>query len=63
MKIEFDVDACTGHGRCYSLAPDVYEPDDVGYVVDPSGDVPSGLEDDARRGAGSCPEQAITIVS
>ena len=62
MRIEFDAGACTGHGRCYTLAPEVYESDDVGYCSDPSGEVPPGREDAARRGAESCPEGAITIV-
>ena len=30
MKLQIDFEKCTGHGRCYSLAPEVYEPDDVG---------------------------------
>ncbi|HEU5085744.1 MAG TPA: ferredoxin [Acidimicrobiales bacterium] len=62
MRIEFDREACTGHGRCYTLAPEVYESDDVGYCDDPTGEVPVGLEEAARRGAANCPEGAITIV-
>ncbi len=62
MKIEFDLDMCTGHGRCYSLVPDLFEPDDSGYVIDPSGPVPEGREGDAVRAAENCPERAIRIV-
>lgn len=61
MRIEFDQKACTGHGRCYALAPEVYEPDDDGYCVDPTGPVARGFEAAARRGADNCPENAITI--
>ena len=61
MEIRFDREACTGHGRCYTLAPEVYEPDEDGYCIDPSGTVPVELEDAARRGAANCPEDAITI--
>jgi ferredoxin len=54
MHVEFDKEACTGHGRCYALSPEF-------YGADPSGEVPSGLEAAARRGAENCPEGAITI--
>lgn len=62
VEIDFDADACTGHGRCYSLSPDLFEPDDYGHVVDVSGPVPEGKEDDAMRAAQNCPEQAIRVV-
>ncbi len=62
VEIEFDIDACTGHGRCYSLSPGLFEPDDFGHCVDPSGPVPDGMEADAVRAARNCPEQAIRIV-
>jgi ferredoxin len=62
MEIRFDPDACTGHGRCYSLAPDFYEPDEDGYCRDPSGLVAVELEDAARRGAVNCPEDAIAVI-
>lgn len=62
MEIRFDPDACVGHGRCWSLAPEVYEPDEEGYCQDPSGPVAVELHDAARRGAASCPEDAITLV-
>lgn len=62
MRIEFDKDACTGHGRCYTLAPEFYEPDEDGYCIDPTGVVPVALEQAARIGADNCPEDAITVV-
>jgi ferredoxin len=62
MRIQVDPEACTGHGRCYSLAPEVYEPDDEGYCATRSLDVPAGLEQQARVGASNCPERAITIT-
>lgn len=62
MRIEFDVDRCTGHGRCWSVAPEFYEADDDGYCIDPTGEVPPELEAAARKGALNCPEEAITIV-
>jgi ferredoxin len=56
-----DLEACTGHGRCYSLSPDVFSADDEGHCLLASEDVPPGLEEQARRGAANCPEQAITV--
>jgi len=62
MKIVFDRAKCQGHGRCYSLAPEVFESDDEGYaVLLCSADVPAGLEDAARLAADNCPEYAITV--
>lgn len=61
MRIEFDREKCTGHGRCYSLAPELFTPDDVGYCEEPATTVPAGLEHAARVGAESCPEGAITV--
>ena len=30
MKVHVDEERCEGHGRCYALAPAVFEPDDLG---------------------------------
>lgn len=62
MRVEVDVAVCTGHGRCYSLSPAVYEPDDDGYGSTRSSLVPPGLEDAARTGAQNCPEGAIRLI-
>lgn len=62
MEIRFDRDACTGHGRCYTVGPEVYRSDEDGYCVDPTGSVPTGLEGAARLGADNCPEEAIRVV-
>lgn len=61
MRVRVDNAACTGHGRCYSLAPDVFEPDDDGHCVIKVADVPAELHDQARTGAANCPESAITV--
>ena len=62
MRIEVDGDTCTGHGRCYTLAPEVFESDDGGYCATRGLDVPPRLEDQARVGARNCPERAITVI-
>jgi ferredoxin len=61
MKVFVDNERCQGHGRCYVLAPDVFESDDDGYGRTIREDVPPGLESQAETGRASCPERAITL--
>ena len=62
MKVLVDEERCEGHGRCYALAPTVFEPDDIGNAnAIGDGAVAAGDEDRARLAAANCPEQAITI--
>jgi ferredoxin len=62
MRIRYDRDVCQGHGRCYSLAPELFDSDDEGYaVVLVTGDVPEAQQHAARLAADNCPEFAITI--
>jgi ferredoxin len=62
MKVDVDRERCQGHGRCYVLAPQVFEPDDDGYGFAIATEVAAEFEDAARKGAGNCPEDAITIT-
>ena len=62
MRIILRRDVCSGHGRCYALAPDVYQPDDVGYCDPMYDEVPENLVEQARLGAQNCPEDAISLV-
>jgi len=64
MRISVDSERCNGHGRCYTVSPDVYAPDDEGYCADRDRDreVLPGLEADAAAGARACPEGAITVI-
>jgi ferredoxin len=61
MKVRIDTAACTGHGRCYTLAPEVFQADDSGYGSVISEDIPEELRDKAEIGAQNCPERAITV--
>ena len=63
MKLTIDAAMCTGHGRCYTLAPDLLSYDDEGFPKEKGTtiEVPAGQEDSAREAASSCPEGAITI--
>ncbi|MDN5861403.1 MAG: ferredoxin [Pseudonocardia sp.] len=64
MKVTVDGAVCTGHGRCYSIAMDVFEPDDEGYSL--QRDVPIDVPDDHReatlQAVHACPEGAITVA-
>ena len=61
MKVRLDAEACTGHGRCYAIAPEVFDADDQGhcrvrFVDEP---VPDAMIDRARQAIINCPEHAL----
>lgn len=64
MRLSVDADECTGHGRCYRLAPDLLTFDDEGYVTIRGEliDVPADQRAAAEEAAGSCPEGAISLI-
>ena len=65
MRINLDAEKCQGHGRCYALAPELFEPDDEGYavlLVAPGTAVPAAFENAAQLTADNCPEYAITVT-
>ena len=64
MKLQITT-ACQGHGRCYSLAPDLLESDDEGFVTIRGGDpieIPDDQRELAAELAGTCPEGAIVVI-
>jgi ferredoxin len=61
VKVRVDPDICTGHGRCYDLAPEVFTDDEAGHCVLRSSQVPSDHEGAARLAADNCPERAIQL--
>lgn len=62
MRVVIDTERCTGHGRCYSLAPTVFTDDDEGYgVVLGDGAITADQLEDARQAVLACPERAVTI--
>lgn len=65
MRVAVDRELCTGHGRCYALAPAVYAPDDEGYNAARGSVLEIAAADEAlaRRGAKGCPERAITVLA
>ncbi len=62
-KVEHDADACVGHGRCYVLAPDVFDEDEQGHGIVKLASPPAELEEQASVAAENCPEDAISFRS
>jgi ferredoxin len=61
MRIVLGSERCQGHGRCYVLAPDLFDADDYGHCVLLVDEVPAGRLEDARSGVENCPEQALAL--
>ncbi|OJZ73325.1 cytochrome [Mycobacterium paraffinicum] len=61
-KVAVDADRCTGHGRCYTLAPDVFDADEMGHSVLLVDDVSGELEAQAVTAEQNCPEDAISLT-
>lgn len=64
MKLRVDAGECTGHGRCYRIAPDLLSFDDEGYVTirGDAIDVPADQVELALEAEGTCPEGAISLI-
>jgi ferredoxin len=60
-RVCVDADRCVGHGRCYTLAPDVFDADDVGHSIVRVEQVPRELEAQALDAEQNCPEDAIML--
>ncbi|MGH3577518.1 MAG: ferredoxin, partial [Mycobacterium sp.] len=43
-RVCVDADRCVGHGRCYTLAPDVFDADEVGHSIVRAPNVSGELE-------------------
>lgn len=62
MRIEIDSEKCQGHNRCYALAPDWIDVDDLGMaVVIGDGTIGPEHEAKARLLVANCPEYAISV--
>jgi len=64
MKIAVSSELCTGQGRCYVVSPELFTADDEGFCAEQGTEweVPPEMEEQARLGADSCPEGAITVT-
>jgi ferredoxin len=55
--------ACSGHGSCAELLPELVALDEWGYPLLAPGPVPAPLERAARRAVRDCPALALRLVS
>ncbi|HVU62218.1 MAG TPA: ferredoxin [Mycobacteriales bacterium] len=62
MRVSIDSVKCQGHGRCYTLAPEVFDEDGEGQgLVLGSGDVAPDQEAAVHLAEANCPEGAVVI--
>jgi ferredoxin len=62
MDLKVNPIACTGHGVCAELLPELIAVDEWGYpVIDPR-PVAYALERDARKAVAACPTLALKLA-
>ena len=64
MKKQLRVDptACSGHGLCAELLPEMITLDEWGYPVIAPEPVPRGLDRHVRRAVTDCPALALKLL-
>jgi ferredoxin len=62
--LSVDESRCTGHGRCYTVAPELLSDDDEGFVTlrGSSMEITGDQLAEARRAVVACPERAIALT-
>ena len=62
MRVTIDHERCQGHGRCFAIAPDLFESDELGNgLVVGDGTVPADRAAPAALAVANCPEGAVAI--
>lgn len=63
-RVKIDRSKCAGHGRCYTVAPSVFEPDDEGFPVLVLTDLAEDSEHftSLTEAVDNCPERALSLV-
>jgi ferredoxin len=62
MRIEVDVDKCTGHGICESIADDVFEVQDDGLLVIDHDKAATADRDRLQQAVIQCPAAALRLA-
>jgi ferredoxin len=63
MRIRVDGEKCQGHNRCWVIAPELFDLDEMSNAHEKNeGIVPPELEEKARLAIANCPERAILTV-
>ncbi|RDH74904.1 ferredoxin [Mycolicibacterium moriokaense] len=62
MRVEVDLDKCTGHGICESIAEDVFEVQDDGTVHIEGNERPESDRKRMAQAVTQCPAAALRLV-
>lgn len=62
-RLHLDPTACTGHGLCADLLPELIELDEWGFPMLRADAVGPGLLKHARRAVSACPTLALRLLS
>jgi ferredoxin len=61
LRLRVDPIACTGHGICRELLPEMIRLDDWGYPIVDGDAVQPSLMNDVRRAVTACPALALRL--
>jgi ferredoxin len=61
MRVEVDLDKCTGHGICESIAADVFEVQDDGTVLIRENERPDADRERMQQAVTQCPAAALRL--
>lgn len=61
LRFALDSTLCSGHGRCYTLAPQWFDADDIGYTVVKDQPIAADERDRMEEIVAACPEGALSI--
>ncbi len=62
MRIEVDLNRCTGHGICESIAEDVFEVSDDGVVLIHDAERPESDRERMQQAVTQCPVTALGLA-
>ena len=63
LRVRVASEHCQGHNRCCSIAPELFEADELGNaLVRGEGVVTPALEAKARLAVANCPEHAVRLT-
>jgi ferredoxin len=62
MRVEVDLNKCTGHGVCESIADDVFEVQDDGSVLIGDADRPESDRERMQQAVTQCPAAALRLA-
>jgi ferredoxin len=62
-KLRVNPIACSGHGLCAELLPELITLDEWGYPIVTDQPVPAGLDRKARRAVTDCPALALKLFN